>query len=80
MSCLHRTRARINPRMCMPPTRGRAWQVAHLDFFGEAGNITYAATVEAVSKDYLDWYILTQVLPGIGSMSGSSPGFCYLIA
>ena len=32
-----------------------------MDYLGETGDVNYTAMVEALSKDYLDWYILTQV-------------------
>ncbi len=36
-------------------------QAAHMDYLGETGDKEYTDMVEALSKDYLDWYILTQV-------------------
>ena len=34
-----------------------------MDYLGERGDVEYTDMVEALSKDYLDWYILTQVWP-----------------
>ncbi len=31
-----------------------------MDYLGETGDLEYTNMVEALSKDYLDWYILTQ--------------------
>ena len=32
-----------------------------MDYLGEEGDVSYADMVDQLSKDYLDWFILTQV-------------------
>ena len=51
-----------NPNPDPHPNRNPASrQAAHMDYIGETGDVNYADMVEALCKDYLDWYILTQV-------------------